>query len=170
MKSRSNFGKLYEKRNLLGKGIEIGVQRGHNIVNIARYWKGSIIGVDLFENDNIYREALNNTFGLKVNLIKGSSLDMASKTPDNSLDWVYIDADHTYKSVCDDIRAWYSKVRKDGIVSGHDYYKTKSGNVEVINAVDEYVKEHGYELKLTDWDNENPHKDERQPSWYFVKT
>jgi len=31
------------------------------------------------------------------------------------------------------------------------------------------VKEHGYELKLTEWDKENPIRDDRQPCWYFTK-
>lgn len=89
--------------------------------------------------------------------------------PDEYLDFVFIDANHAYPYVKEDIELWTPKVRTGGIVSGHDYYITKKGNVGVINAVDEYVKKHGYTLQTTEWDNENPIIDNRQPCWYFTK-
>lgn len=104
-----------------------------------------------------------------VTILEMISMEAVKKIADSSLDFVFIDAGHDYNSVRDDIREWDKKVRKGGIVSGHDYYVTRQGNVGVINAVDEYVKEHCCELKLTDWDRENPVKDDRQPSWYFIK-
>jgi predicted O-methyltransferase YrrM len=103
---------------------------------------------------------------------------------DESLDFVFIDANHEYTAVRDDIREWTKKVRVGGIVSGHDYYKTPAGNMGVINAVNEYVAEHGYTLLLTDkvllssgqagmppggsWDRLTI--DDRPPCWYFTKT
>ncbi len=106
----------------------------------------------------------------RANIIRASSMDAAKDVPNGSLDFVFIDADHSYQAVKDDIREWSKKVRKGGIVSGHDYYVfPNSGNRGVIDAVDEYVKDHGYKLELTDWDKKNPERDERQPSWRFVK-
>lgn len=104
-----------------------------------------------------------------VIIVKKSSMEAAKEIPDESLDFVYIDADHTYESVRDDIREWSKKVRPGGIVSGHDYYEFRSGKGGIIRAVDEYVKKYGYELHLTAWDKENPARDERQPSWWFFK-
>jgi predicted O-methyltransferase YrrM len=40
---------------------------------------------------------------------------------DNSLDFVYIDAGHRFDDVVQDIIKWTKKVRKGGIISGHDY-------------------------------------------------
>lgn len=40
---------------------------------------------------------------------------------DNSLDYVFIDGDHSYEEVCHDIDAWRMKVKKGGILAGHDY-------------------------------------------------
>jgi len=37
------------------------------------------------------------------------------------LDFVFIDANHMYEPVKEDIEAWYPLIRKDGIISGHDY-------------------------------------------------
>ena len=94
-------------------------------------------------------------------------MDAVKDFADKSLDFVFIDGHHGYDYIKEDIREWSKKVRKGGIVSGHDYYLTPAGNMGVMDAVDEYVKEHGYDLKLTDWDKDNPVVDDRQPSWYF---
>lgn len=102
-------------------------------------------------------------------LIKKFSMDAVKDFEDEFFDFVYIDGHHGYKYVKEDIEAWSPKVKKGGVVAGHDYYVTKAGNVGVIKAVDEYVAEHGYELKLTPWDKDNSNGDNRCPSWYFFK-
>lgn len=103
-------------------------------------------------------------------IIKGDSADSARFIADGSLDFVYIDADHSYEGVQRDLIAWEPKVREGGIVSGHDYYVfPNSGNDGVVRAVDEFVAEHGYDLKATEWNKQDPNRDERQPSWYFTK-
>ena len=63
------------------------------------------------------------------------SWDAAVNFADESIDFVFIDADHSYESVKKDIEAWLPKIRKNGIISGHDY---GNGNPsEVKQAVDE---------------------------------
>jgi len=101
-------------------------------------------------------------------IVKKFSSDAVKDFADESLDFVFIDGNHAYKYVKEDIELWTPKVRKGGIVSGHDYYKTKAGNVGVITAVDEYIKEHKYKLELTEWAHQVRH-DDRQPCWYFQK-
>lgn len=53
---------------------------------------------------------------------------------DRSLDFVYIDALHTYEGVKSDIALWHSKIREGGFIGGHDYDSSFPG---VIRAVDE---------------------------------
>jgi hypothetical protein len=48
-------------------------------------------------------------------------LEASELIKNESLDFVYIDADHEYKSVKSDYDAWRDKIRKGGIISGHDY-------------------------------------------------
>lgn len=70
----------------------------------------------------------------RVMIVKDFSLNAAARIPDQSLDFVFIDALHTYEAVREDIRAWAPKVRIGGIVAGHDYHWEG-----VRQAVDEYA-------------------------------
>lgn len=51
-----------------------------------------------------------------------SSIETTKIVPDSSCSFVFIDADHGYDSVRDNIRTWRTKVRPGGILAGHDCY------------------------------------------------
>lgn len=104
-----------------------------------------------------------------VTIIKKNSIDAAKEVVDSSLDFVFIDADHSYEAVKEDIEAWTPKVKKGGIVAGHDYYIFKSGNRGVIMAVDEFVKKNGYKLIIIPGNRHLQNQDNRPPCWYFIK-
>lgn len=109
-------------------------------------------------------------FGENAVIIKKYSVDAAKDFADESLDFVYIDGNHEYSHVKEDIEAWTPKVRKGGIVFGDDYYLTRAGNMGVINAIHEYVDAHGYKLETTTWDPFHLMEDNRQPQWMFIKS
>jgi len=69
-----------------------------------------------------------------VNLIKGHSLDVVDNYEDESIDFCFIDGSHEYGDVKKDIIAWLPKVKKGGMLAGHDYDISWKG---VMNAVDE---------------------------------
>lgn len=77
-------------------------------------------------------------------LIRKSSMEGLQFFEDESLDFVYIDGDHRFRYVAEDIFEWSKKVRPGGIVSGHDYFDTspKASNVlcHVRVVVDAYTK------------------------------
>jgi predicted O-methyltransferase YrrM len=77
----------------------------------------------------------------KLNFLSMTSVEAANSFPDESLDFVFIDASHTYENVLQDIKAWLPKVKKGGIISGHDYFdydQVKEGSYPgVRKAVDE---------------------------------
>ena len=101
-----------------------------------------------------------------VNLIKKPSELASFDFEDNSLDFVFIDGSHTFDYVMTDIIMWSRKVKKGGIVSGHDYcHFTDSG---VIEAVNKYCEIHRIEVKLINRNDKN-HRDDRQPCWFFIK-
>ncbi len=47
--------------------------------------------------------------------------EAAKLVPDNSLDYIYVDARHDYCGVREDLRTWWPKLRMGGIFAGHDY-------------------------------------------------
>jgi len=60
-----------------------------------------------------------------VRIICAFSGDAAEWIQKESLDWIYIDADHKSASVRLDLDAWFPKVVSGGIIAGHDYNKSR---------------------------------------------
>lgn len=58
--------------------------------------------------------------GSRLTVLKGPSIEMAPRVVDGSLDFVFIDADHSTEAVRADIATWAPKVRPGGMVLGHD--------------------------------------------------
>lgn len=56
----------------------------------------------------------------------------------HSIDFCFIDGDHSYEAVSEDLRLWYPKVRPGCIIAGHDYIYTNEGERGVSIAVDEF--------------------------------
>lgn len=77
-------------------------------------------------------------FPKRLVVLHGLSWEMAEKVKDNSLDFVFIDANHSYECVVKDIKAWAPKLRPGGMLSGHDFSERNSG---VIRAVTELVSD-----------------------------
>ncbi len=72
-----------------------------------------------------FRDFVAKHYSERVRIIRGDSADSAKFVEDGSLDFVFIDADHTYEGCLRDIHAWTPKVRSGGMVSGHDlHWKT----------------------------------------------
>ena len=49
------------------------------------------------------------------------SLDYVKEVEDESIDFVYIDGNHSYSFVKDDINHWLPKIKTGGVISGHDW-------------------------------------------------
>jgi hypothetical protein len=67
------------------------------------------------------------------------SLELSSKFDNDSIDFLFIDTDHSYEHVSKELKAWYPKVKKGGIIAGHDYNSAGGGGV--VEAVDEFFYE-----------------------------
>ena len=175
MKNRRELAKHFAKLGFK-KGAEVGVFWGYySRILLDTIPELELLCIDTWDMGEtgdealrIAKETLLKYSGVKLMMTK--SVEAAKDVPDNSLDFVFIDAAHDYENVRKDIEAWYPKVKSGGIVSGHDYFKGHSiQNVQVIQAVDDFVTKHNLKLELTDWDKRNPYKDDRQPCWYFTK-
>jgi len=80
--------------------------------------------------------------------IRKWSMDAVKDFKDGELDFVYIDADHTYEATMNDIIEWGKKVRSGGVISGHDYiHRGGQSEHKVIEAVNHYTREN----KVSPW-------------------
>lgn len=75
-----------------------------------------------------------------IEIIRADSLTATKKIENGALDFCYIDANHDYKFVLEDLRAWYPKIKKKGILFGDNYVDPYE--------VQEAVQEFAYEKKL----------------------
>jgi len=85
---------------------------------------------------------------LRREILHAPSVEAAVRIADRSLDFVFIDAEHTYESVRLDLAAWLNKIAPGGILSGHDYDapQEKRGLWGVRQAVDEFCSNLGREV------------------------
>ena len=81
-------------------------------------------------------------------ILRADSVKAAAHVADQSLDFVFIDADHSYEGCRDDIAAWLPKVKPGGLMSGHDYDNHNYPRFGVTRAVNEFVSEHRLSLDL----------------------
>lgn len=72
----------------------------------------------------------------RVTIYRLYSHQAAGLIKDKALDYVFIDAEHTYKAVMQDIRLWLPKVKEGGWIGGHDY-----GNLPRFPGVHEAVND-----------------------------
>lgn len=130
--------------------LECGVFYGRGLVHLAQRLDLEIWGVDRFIRDampnhlphvltdaDFYAECRNNldkNNASHVILISKTSADSAPMFKDGYFDCVFIDGEHAYEPVRDDIALWTPKVKPGGYLAGDDYILPWGG---VIQAVDE---------------------------------
>ena len=158
-------------------GAEIGVERGSYSEILCKHNPNlKLYCVDSWQQYDEYRDTLNQ-FSLEgyyeetkkrlapynCELIKKYSMDAVKDFENNSLDFVYIDGNHHFDYVAQDIINWAKIVRPGGIVSGHDYRKDKNERIpfHIIQATHAYTDAH----KISPWFVLG-----RSTSWFWVKT
>jgi hypothetical protein len=106
-------------------------------------WKGTddedihqeIVGS--FAGDIFYEfvdnSILSDNYG-HINMIKDTSKNASNQFANGSIDYLMLDAGHSYDALMEDLKAWYNKVKPGGIVSGDDYGVFHG----VTQAADEY--------------------------------
>ncbi len=152
------------------RGAEIGVAEGRFSEAMHRAIPGlQLLCVDPWQAygyisqricDERYAHAIERLSGLDgVTITRKTSAEAAQVVPDGSLDFVYIDGDHRFDAVMLDILLWSPKVRRRGIVSGHDFYEFYQSGV--VTAVEAYVRAHA----IPEWYVTR----EKEASWLWVK-
>lgn len=171
--SRKDLARLFR-----GVGAEIGVERGVFSKTICQQnpdtklflidpWKayhGYRDHVTQSKLDAFYEETAVRMAPFFTKTIRKFSVDAMLDFEDESLDFVFIDANHDYEHCMEDIKGWYKKVKKGGIVSGHDYIKRKGQDhlYGVKQAVNDFCNENNIQTLII-------YRGDSSPSWMFYK-
>lgn len=83
----------------------------------------------------------------RAQIIRKRSTEALADLLDRSLDFVFIDADHSYEGCWTDIDGWSRKVKPGGWLGGHDYQNTDFERFGVTRAVDEFVAQSALQLE-----------------------
>lgn len=86
----------------------------------------------------------------RVTVHRGQSDEVLRALPDESLDWVYIDGNHLYDFVANDLRLSLAKVKPGGLVTGDDYAEGGWWEGGVKRAVDELAAQGAAQLVLVE--------------------
>ncbi len=79
-----------------------------------------------------------------VHIHRGYSHDLADRFEQGSFDFIYLDGCHLYESVKQDIELYYTKVKPDGVLGGHDYISKETFFVQEGVT---YTNQLGYGIK-----------------------
>jgi hypothetical protein len=137
---REEFGQLFHKMGW-NKGVEVGVNKGtYSTILCKTHPDIELYCIDPWgESPRLKRkyEMCQRKFAnYNVKLMKMTSMEAVKEFEDNSLDFAYIDGNHTFDFVMTDIIFWSYKVRPCGIIACHDYFALQSAGV--VKAVDTY--------------------------------
>lgn len=171
-------------------GLEVGTEKGRFTERLAEvgmkiYTIDPFIPYKGYDGDptlNVERmnrveaEAKNRTKRYDVTHIKKLSMDAVNDFKDNSLDFVYIDGNHGFRYVAEDVWEWHRKVKSGGVVSGHDYalgpwpvYSAFA--IHVMYVVPVVTKILGVKnwYVLGEYKNKPNEKREKFRSWMYIK-
>lgn len=185
--SRNDLPELFIQLGLKW-GVEIGVFEGEYTEVLAKSvlkvwgidpwlaYDGYAYEKEQYLQDKRYQRATDRLSKYRnVEIIRKTSMEAIKEFADNSLDFVYIDANHRFKYVAEDICEWEKKVKTGGIICGHDYayfrHRFPGGGCQVKEVVDAFVK--SYDLNFWVLGRRNKVEGEKRDdyrSWMILKT
>lgn len=188
-KERLDYFKEISKEFPNGRGVEVGVFHGVFSREILSSWNGTLFMIDPWRplgdeyNDYTnqknhanqgYTETAENIRGMEERgiMMRCLSNQATQFFPDGSLDFVYIDGNHAFDFVKEDINIWFPKVKPGGFLCGHDFLKVDwnsweskhsngvdiqvwstegefLGDFGVNPAVQEFVERNGLSVEIT---------------------
>lgn len=184
--SRRFFPHLLNSLGLTGIAVEIGVQEGVYSEHLLRFWRGKLLysvdpwrafsmeayadisNVSQEQHDQNYKSTIRRLapyLGRSV-IWRLTGAEASELIDEGTLDFCYLDGDHSYEGVTGDIRNWYKKVRAGGILAGHDFVSDGDhwfGSFGVRKAVQEFVQAENLELHVSG------EPEVAFPSWFVRK-
>ena len=137
------------------------------------HWRGST-GESAHDADEdcqagrLYQAFTHNIAPVKDHIIpiRSDTVAAAQRFADGSIDFLYVDASHTYAGVMADLVAWYPKVKTGGFIAGDDWHFGTRGEPGVRNAVRDFLGPAVADLRLLPGSSVDPD----WTQWSFVKT
>ncbi len=132
----AEYRRLVEDVPEYGIICELGCYKGRSLCSVAdiiKRKKLDVYIVDIFtgtesekKEDNYRQEFERNVkrFDIEENIMKIFEMktdEAVKEIPDGQFDLLFIDADHSYEAVKNDIENWLPKIKEHGTISGHDY-------------------------------------------------
>lgn len=169
-------------------GAEIGVYKGEFSERLAKEGL-KLYAIDPWKEYKGYgmpqgQERLNSQYeqtksvlapfpGCKI--IRKTSMEAVEDFEDGSLDFVYIDGNHEFRYIAEDLAEWTKKVKKGGIVSGDDFFYTKLGKGKNIWHVAHVLTAFVAAFGISNWyllgrkHAREGEKRDKWRSWMFIK-
>ena len=153
------------KKHKFTVGAELGVRRGGFCISLLRDNRElKMYAVDLwaphadieehhfhdFHKETFHCRAAYHGLQDRVGVMQALTTEAAHKFGDETLDFIFADATHTSEAHRKDLEAWIPKVKKTGMISGHDY-EEEWGMIPLIDSLGDV------------------HVDEKSCSWHIMK-
>lgn len=152
---------IFKSKIQINSFVEIGSHLGESSTIFLSFDQiKTMYCIDPWNQDKIFEEIFDERLkpfidSGRCKKIKTVSLLGSNNFLDSSIDMVYIDGNHEYEYVIQDINIWYPKIKQKGILSGHDYSDYHPGSKR---AIDEFIQSHNLTLNTF-----------IDSSWYVIK-
>lgn len=136
-KNRKYLSNILNQHDLNTFGVEIGVKQGvfsKHLLSTVNFKKLYLVDPWTDQDRGTYDEThhdhredllacLDNVkpFKGRCEIVKEFSHNAYSLFEDGYFDFIYIDGNHSYEAVLDDLNKWYPKLKVGGLIAGDDY-------------------------------------------------
>lgn len=142
--------------------VELGTNRGCSAIAVARLvrqWGGHVTCIDTWETEQhgasvSMAECQQNIdaagVGASMTLVQ-MRIDVAARVLIDEIDYLYVDADHTYDTVTSDLECWWPRLKVGGLLAGDDYDDPNDAEVppNVTRAWDAFELRHEQAFERT---------------------
>jgi hypothetical protein len=172
---RDDLPEFMNRHGLTGEATELGTYFGEYAEKVLRTWKGRRLNlVDPYsliasgeyldgctiDHDTMIPLDFEKVFWKAHALlipfetayfIRQTSFGAAKIIADDSQDMVYVDANHSFKHVSQDIETWWPKLKRGGVMGLHDCYTRDDEFLKcgVFDAVMDHAERIGQRPRLT---------------------
>lgn len=118
--NRRHFLRHIIEQNHVRRMIEVGVRDGRTTFYLLDAVPDlTVMAIDI-DIRQFYTDDVRTSYGERLIALQGISYRVCDEIPDAWADLIFIDADHSYAAVRQDIKQYQPKLAQNGILCGHD--------------------------------------------------